>query len=73
MGKVNIARDKLSKFDISDSSQIMYHNHSLSDMLKENNWSLISISRQLFISVSWIRYMLKKPGELTRNEENRLE
>lgn len=35
MGKVNIARDKLSKFDISDSSQIMYHNHSLSDMLKE--------------------------------------
>ena len=33
--KVNIARDKLSKFDISDSSQIMYHNHSLSDMLKE--------------------------------------
>ena len=33
--KVNIARDKLSKFDISDSSQIMYHNHSLSDMLNE--------------------------------------
>ena len=67
--KVNIARDKLSEFDISDSSQVMYHKHSLSDMLRKNNWSLISISRQLFISVSWIRYMLKKPGELTRNEE----
>ena len=33
--KVNIARDKLSEFDISDSSQVMYHKHSLSDMLKE--------------------------------------
>ena len=30
--KVNIARDKLSEFDISDSSQVMYHKHSLSDI-----------------------------------------
>lgn len=64
--KVNIARDKLSKFDISDSSQIMYHNHSLSDMLKEKQLEFNKYKQ----AIIYQRELLKDESNSITNQRN---